>query len=73
MNKTWANIQDMFTQAHEMHESLTAQAGGYHGANMAQAGHYSAAPNTQAESFYTETAAAFANLAMAATSDKYMI
>jgi hypothetical protein len=39
MNKTWANFQDMFTQAHETYESLTAQAGGYHGANMVQKGH----------------------------------
>jgi hypothetical protein len=31
------------------------------------------APNTQAESFYTETADAFTNLAMAATADKDLI
>jgi hypothetical protein len=67
MNKTWANFQDMFTQAHDTYESLTAQAGGHHGANMAQAGHYKAAPITQAESFNTETADAFANLARATT------
>jgi hypothetical protein len=70
MNKTWANFQDMFTQAHEMYESLTAQAGGYHGANMAHVGHYNAAPNIQAKSFYTENADAVAN---AATADKYLI
>jgi hypothetical protein len=37
MNKTWTNFQDMFTQAHEIYESLAAHIGGYHGANMAQA------------------------------------
>jgi hypothetical protein len=62
MNKTWANFQDMFMEAHETYESLTAQAGGYHGANHVQA--------QETEKLYNETADTFANLAMAATSDK---
>jgi hypothetical protein len=68
-NKTDAHFQTMFTQAHETYESLTAQAGGYHGATNA----YNIAPMTQSESFYTETADAFANLAMAAMADKDLI
>jgi hypothetical protein len=59
----------MSTQAHETYESLTVQAGGYHGANNA----YNIAPITQSESFCTETADAFANLAMAATADKDLL
>jgi hypothetical protein len=65
MNKTWANFQDMFTEAHETYETLTAQAGGYHGANHVQ--------TQDTEKFYNETAEAFANLAMAATSDKDLL
>jgi hypothetical protein len=30
MNKTWVNVQYIFTSAHEGYETLTAQAGGYH-------------------------------------------
>jgi hypothetical protein len=40
---------------------------------MAQAGYYNTAPNTQSDSFYTETVDSFANLAMAATADKDLI
>jgi hypothetical protein len=65
MNKTWATFQDLFTAAHETYESLTAQGGGYHGANHVQ--------TQETEKFYNETANAFANLAMAATSDKELI
>jgi hypothetical protein len=72
-NNMWANFQDMFTQAHEIYKSLTVQAGGYNRVNLAHAGHYNAPPNAQAESFYTETADAFANLAMAATADKDLL
>jgi hypothetical protein len=68
-NKIWAHFQTMFTQAHATYESLTAQAGGCHGANNA----YNIAPMTQSESFYTDTADAFANLAMAATADKDLL
>jgi hypothetical protein len=71
MNKTWAHFQTMFAQAHEMYESLTVQAGGYHGGNLSQVGYYKT--STQSKSFYTETVDAFANLAMAATSDKDLI
>jgi hypothetical protein len=67
--KTWDHFQTMFTQAHETYESLTAQAGGYHGANNA----YNIAPITQSESFYTETADAFANISMAVTADKDLL
>jgi hypothetical protein len=62
MNKTWATFQDLFTAAHETYEELTAQAGGYHGANHVQ--------TQETEKFYNETADAFANLAMVATTDK---
>jgi hypothetical protein len=72
-NKTWAHFQTIFAQAHEMYESLTAYARGYRGANLAQADHYNAAPSTQSDSFYTETVYAFANLTMAAISDKYLL
>jgi hypothetical protein len=65
MNKTWVNFQDMFTSSHETYETLTAEAGGYHGANNMQA--------QETEKFYNETAEAFANLAMAATSDKDLL
>jgi uncharacterized membrane-anchored protein YhcB (DUF1043 family) len=65
MNKTWVNFQDMFTSAHATYEALTAQAGGYHGANNVQA--------QETEKFYNKTAEAFANLAMAATSDKDLL
>jgi hypothetical protein len=65
MNKTWLNFQDMFTSAHDTYEALTAQAGGYHGANIVQA--------QETGKFYNETAEAFANLAMAATSDKDLL
>jgi hypothetical protein len=65
MNKTWANFQDMFTSAHDTYESLTAQSGGYHGANNVQA--------QETEKLYNETANMFANLAMAATSDKELL
>jgi hypothetical protein len=65
MNKTWATFQDLFTAAHETYESLTAQAGGYHGANHVQ--------TQETEKYYNETADAFSNLSMAATSDKEML
>jgi hypothetical protein len=67
------NFQDMFTQAQEKYKSLTEETGGYHGENLAQTGHYNADPITQAELFYTETADAFSNLVMAATSDKDLL
>jgi hypothetical protein len=59
----------MFTQAHDTYISLTAQTGGYHGANNA----YKITPITHSESFYNETADAFANLVMAATADKDLL
>jgi hypothetical protein len=65
MNNTWATFQDLFTAAHETYESLTAQVGGYHGANHVQ--------TQEMEKFYNEMADAFANLAMAATSDKELL
>jgi hypothetical protein len=68
-NKTWAHFQTMFTQAHETYKSLTAQTGGYHGANNA----YIIAPITQSESFDSESADAFANLAMSSTTDKDLL
>jgi hypothetical protein len=68
-HKTWAHFQTMFAQAHETYESLTTQAGGYLCANNA----YIMAPTAQSESFYSETADALANLAMAATADKYLL
>jgi hypothetical protein len=68
-HKAWTHFQTMFVKAHETYKALTTQAGGYHGANSA----YNMAPTTQSESFYTETADAFANLAMAATADKYLL
>jgi hypothetical protein len=40
---------------------------------MAQAGRYNAPPNAQTESFYTEMADAFANIAMVATVDKDLL
>jgi hypothetical protein len=73
MNKTWANFQDMFTQAHETYKSLIAQRWVPWCKHGPDGELQCCTQHTQSESFYTETADAFDNLAIAATSDKYLL
>jgi hypothetical protein len=62
-HKTWANFKTDFAEAHlDLRLAQgTSQEGGYHGANNAM------------DSFVTETADAFANLATATASDRQML